>query len=205
MAALMFDGSRPSSRRSRRRQAPRFKPQAQLESLEDRRLLSGTWAALANPMPAHTPDGTETMLLLSDGTVMVQGGGGGTTAANAASSNWFKLTPDAYGNYANGTWSTMASMGTQRLFEASNVLKDGRVFVLGGEYSGPNTTKNWINTGEIYDPVANTWTATANFPQAQFGDDPTAMLPDGRVLAGYLSGAQTYSLFHNADSYVERV
>jgi hypothetical protein len=137
MPALTFHGPRPFSRRSRRRQTPRFQPQGRLESLEDRRLLSGTWTDLANPVPAHTPDGTETMLLLSDGTVMVQGGGGGTTAANKASSNWFKLTPDASGNYANGTWSPLASMGTQRQFYASNVLKDGRVFVLGGEYSGP--------------------------------------------------------------------
>src|SRR5262249_23546947 len=63
---------------------------------------------------------------------------------------------------------------------------------LGGEYSGPSTTQTFTNRGEIYDPVSNAWTGTANFPQSQFGDAPTQLLPDGRVLGGYLNAAQTY-------------
>ena len=52
--------------------------------------------------------------------------------------------------------------------------------------------QNWTNTGEIYNPVTNSWSSIANFPRTQFGDDPTQVLPDGTVLAGYLSGASTY-------------
>jgi hypothetical protein len=74
----------------------------------------------------------------------------------------------------------------------SDVLPDGRVFVMGGEYSGPNTVLNTTNTGEIYDPVANTWTNVANFPISHFGDDPTEVLPDGKVLGGYFYGPETY-------------
>ena len=33
----------------------------QWESLETRTLLTGTWTQLTYPMPAHTPDGSETM------------------------------------------------------------------------------------------------------------------------------------------------
>ena len=40
--------------------------------------------------------------------------------------------------------------------------------------------------------MAGTWSSTTNFPQPQFGDDPTQLLPDGRVLAGYISGPETY-------------
>ena len=116
------------------------------------------------------------MELLSDGTVI------GTQGKN-----WYKLTPDSTGSYVNGTWSTLASMSLERLYDATNVLKDGRVFVVGGEYSGPNLTANWTNTGEIYNPVTNTWTSIPNFPRGSFGDDPShAACPDGRVLAGYL-------------------
>jgi hypothetical protein len=140
-------------------------------------MLSGTWATLTNPSPA----GSGTMLLLSDGTVLSQ--------ANDYSSGWLRLTPDAKGSYANGTWSSAASMNNAREFFASNLLKDGRLFVEGGEYSG---TGSDTNTGEIYDPVANTWKMIPNFPQSNFGDDPSQLLPDGRVLAGYLSGPQTY-------------
>src|SRR5262249_10338363 len=62
----------------------------------------------------------------------------------------------------------------------------------GGEYSGPAGAHNNNNTGEIYNPLTNTWQLIPNFPQAQFGDDPSALLPDGRILAGYLAGPQTY-------------
>ena len=58
---------------------------------------AGTWTPLANTAPG----GVSLMLLLTDGTVMVQNGGG-----NA----WYKLTPDSSGSYINGTWTTLASM-----------------------------------------------------------------------------------------------
>jgi hypothetical protein len=154
-----------------------------LESLERRELPAG-WAALAHA----APDGIATMMLLSDGTVMAQGGAVGGDCSKA----WYRLTPDAFGSYANGTWSSLASMQLERLYYASNVLPDGRVLLVGGEYSGSGCSANWTNTGEIYDPVANTWTDIANFPQTLFGDDPSEVMPDGRVLAGYVTGVQTY-------------
>jgi hypothetical protein len=135
------------------------------------------------------PDGVGTMMLLSDGTVMAVDG---NLSAPASRNRWFKLTPGASGSYANGTWSSLPSMGLQRLYFGSNVLPDGRVFVQGGEYSGPSGAQNFTNTGEIYNPVTNTWSPTANFPQSQFGDDPTMVLPDRRVLGGFLSGPQTF-------------
>lgn len=151
--------------------------------------MLATWTPLVNPAP---PGGTGTMELLSDGTVIMQQGG--------VSKNWIKLTPDANGSYVNGTWSTIAPMGLERLYTATKTLQDGRIFVLGGEYTGPNGTQNFANSGEIYDPVANTWTPIPNFPRSAFGDDPSAMLPDGRVLCGYISGPQTfiYSPFTNS-------
>jgi hypothetical protein len=126
------------------------------------------------------------MVLLSDGTVMVQGSEGN------ASNLWYQLTPDSTGSYLQGTWSQLASMHTARVDFASNVLPDGRVFVMGGEYSGPNSILNLSNTGEIYDPVANTWTGIRTFPLPVYGDAPSEVLPDGQVLAGYKLGPQTY-------------
>ena len=119
------------------------------------------------------------MMLLSDGTVMAQRGG--------VSSGWMRLKPDVNGSYLNGTWSSLASMSLQRLYFASNVLPDGRVFVLGGEYSGSTGASNWTNRGEIYNPVSNSWTAITNYPQVQYGDVPSMLLPDGRVLCGSLT------------------
>jgi hypothetical protein len=144
---------------------------------------AGTWTTLANAFPGN---GAQLALLLPDGTIMVQGEGG------KASSAWYKLTPDSTGSYIQGTWSQLASMHTARRYFASNILTDGRVFVQGGEYSGPTSAVNFTNAGEIYDPAANTWTRITNFPESGFGDDPSEVLPNGDVLGGYLQGPQTF-------------
>ena len=145
------------------------------ETLEDRCMLSGTWASFSSPTSIGT------IMLLTDGTVMAHGSG----QTNA----WYKLTPDANGSYANGAWSSLSSMHYTRLYYGSNVLPDGRVFVLGGEYSNAGS---WTRTGEIYNPQTNSWSDTVSFPQSQFGDGQTVLLPDGKLIAGYLSGTQVY-------------
>ena len=114
--------------------------------------LHAQWSVLQNtPVGAV---GLGHMILLSDGTVMVQNcnntSGNGTVYGPA----WFRLSPDASGSYVNGTWTNIHDMNNTRLFYASRVLKDGRVFVAGGEYGTGRAT------AEIYDPIANTWTAT---------------------------------------------
>src|SRR5690242_2592898 len=91
------------------------------------------WTPLTNLAPSAYGSGTM-MMLLSDGTVMAQGD---------PTNTWMRLTPSAKGSYAEGTWSPLASMGTERLFFASNILPNGKVFVLGGEYSGPQLEGNF--------------------------------------------------------------
>jgi hypothetical protein len=92
-------------------------------------------------------------LLLTDGTVMVH-----HEDPNDGFSEWYKLTPDVNGSYANGTWSQLASLSSDYgpLFFASAVLADGKVIVEGGEQNFAQYV--WTNKGEIYDPIANTWT-----------------------------------------------
>lgn len=164
-----------------RKQNNRNKPesfQPHLEALE-RREVPATWTSVTG-----APEGIGTMMLLSDGTVLAEGQG--------VTKHWFKLTPNSAGNYAAGTWTPVANANLERLYFGSNVLPDGKVFLVGGEYSGNPAQQNITNTGEIYDPVANTWTPIANFPLPQFGDDPTMVLPDGRVLAGYIFDDRTF-------------
>jgi hypothetical protein len=135
----------------------------------------GTWTALSNQPTFNA----STMLLLTDGTVMCQ-------AEGAAS--WWRLTPTSSGSYVNGTWSTLADMRNTRLYYASAVLRDGRVVVAGGEYSdaGSDTDK-----GEIYDPVANTWTSIGNPGWGELGDAASCLLADGRLLVGNLIDSRT--------------
>ena len=141
------------------------------------------WVPVTVPDPAGS---SGVMTLLSDGSVMVQSGG--------VTNQFKRLTPDATGSYTNGAWSNLASSTKSRLLNGQNVLPSGKVLVLGGTYTNPlnPTLATNNNTGEIYDPVANTWTPIASFPQGQFGDGPTIVLPNGKVLAGYINGPQTY-------------
>src|ERR1041385_621884 len=148
-------------------------------------LSAGSWQANAAwTALSHTnTEGVGTMLLLSDGTVMAQGSG--TTA------NWFRLTPDIHGSYINGTWSQLASMRYTRLYGATAVLQDGRVFFAGAEY-GTGTTN-----AEVYDPVGNSWTSipvpagliqtnntigSQGQNQAGFSDSGCIVLSDGKVM-----------------------
>ena len=177
-----------------RKTRARFCPQ--VEMLEQRTMLAvtaGTWQSVAAPIP--DPSGAQSMMLLSDGSVLVHGGGG------QAVTDWYKLTPDSTGSYSNGTWTTLATSNVGRLFAPTAVLPNGNVMLMGGEYTGPPTTETLDNTGEIYDPVANTWTSIATFPQSMFGDDPIETLPNGNVLAGYIAGPQTYIYNPTANSW----
>jgi hypothetical protein len=112
------------------------------------------WTPLTNQSPSG-PNGIQIMIQATDGSILVQAYDG---------QSWMKLTPDAKGSYINGTWSTLASEPVARLYFASQVLTDGRLFVAGGEYSGPGLLPNWSNTGEIYDPLANAWTIITAYP-----------------------------------------
>ena len=135
----------------------------------------GTWTALTN-QPTF---GASTMLLLTDGTVMCQAEG---------AKSWWQLAPDVNGSYLNGSWSALADMINSRLYYASAVLPDGRVVVSGGEDSdaGSDTDK-----GEIYDPLANTWTSIGNPGWGQVGDAAACLLADGRLLVGNLTDSRT--------------
>ena len=95
------------------------------------------------------------MIQMTDGTILVQSYNG---------QSWSKLTPDITGSYIDGTWTTLASAPIARLYFADQVLPNGKFWVTGGEYSGPGLLANWSNTSYIYDPLANTWTTTAPYP-----------------------------------------
>jgi hypothetical protein len=108
------------------------------------------WQPLAHPPPFNAG----AMLLLTDGTVMVQDQG----AKNSGSRDWWRLTPDLNGSYLNGTWSKLASLpaGYSPLYFASAVLPDGRVIIEGGQYN--NGQQVFTNLGAIFNPLTNEWT-----------------------------------------------
>lgn len=165
-------------------------------------LHAGTWQPLANqphfvsydltdpnkPIPA--PGGAFNPRLLTDGSVLVQNIG------HYATPEMWKLTPDIYGSYLNGTWSQVASLPYTPTYTASAVLADGRVIVIGGEYTDWNLKFTLTDQGAIYDPVANYWTPITgpdffvNFYPTYFdnqsahpiGDAASVVLEDGTFM-----------------------
>jgi len=133
---------------------------------------SGTWAPLANAFPGTSfPDTAE---LLTDGTVMMHDG---------CTRNWYRLKPDEFGSYHNGTWTKTASMpgGYLPLYFASQVLADGKLIVNGGEYNLCNFA--WTKLGALYDPVSDKW-FSVNAPDGwhYIGDAQSVVLADGRYM-----------------------
>jgi len=133
--------------------------------------MSGTWQGLL-----HQPTfQVSTMLLLSNGTVMVQ---------EEATPHWHALTPDDTGSYINGTWSSLKDMSFWRRYYASGMLKSGKIVLIGGEQSGAGGD---TNKGEIYDPVSDTWNPMPSPPGwPTVGDAPCNILPDGKLIIGAL-------------------
>jgi hypothetical protein len=136
------------------------------------------WQALVNQPPVVDPTdcGPGNPILLTDGTVLV---------ADAGCADWWKLTPDEFGNYVNGTWTQIASTpdGYTPLYHASAVLPDGRLIIEGGEYN--ELTPSWTTLGAIYDPQADEWTSV-NPPGkwTAIGDAPGTVLADGTFMLG---------------------
>ncbi|HXP71060.1 MAG TPA: hypothetical protein VOA88_17400 [Candidatus Dormibacteraeota bacterium] len=144
------------------------------------------WAPLTN-QPNFLIDGASNPILLTDGTVLIQ---------DTAFPDWWKLTPDKFGSYVNGTWSQVASLPAtySPLYHSSAVLPDGRLIIEGGEYllslDQTELIPTWTPQGSIYDPIANTWTPVApppfftgfgSFAQT-IGDAQSVVLPNGTYM-----------------------
>lgn len=107
-----------------------------------------------------------------------------------ATKNWYALTPDAFGSYVNGSWSTLHTGPNGPTYFASAVLMDGRVFMAGGEDNfGSNGAD--LKDCEIYDPANDSWKTITNPGWAKIGDAPCCMLPDGTIILGNINSKAT--------------
>ena len=115
---------------------------------------SSPWTPLTH-QPDFLLDGASNPILLTDGTVLIQ---------DAGFPDWWRLTPDEFGSYVNGTWSQIASLPPtySPLYHSSAVLPDGRLIIEGGEYllslDQTELIPTWTNQGAIYNPIADSWT-----------------------------------------------
>ena len=146
-------------------------------------IAQGTWTPLANAAPQYNQG---VMLQLTDGTVLVKTAAGGTAGIGSV---WNRLTPDVHGSYINGTWSEVVGMVDGRLYFSAQVLRNGFVYVAGGEYGTGRTA------AEIYSPNDDMWfpTATTIDMGDTLSDANSEILPDGRVLQAVVVSDATVS------------
>ena len=97
--------------------------------------MAGTWNSLTN-QPTFNAG---TMLLLTDGSVLChdEPNSGPVTGTK----HWWRLVPDSMGSYRNGTWHQVADSSWAPLYFACTLLRDGLVFIAGGEYDGTGKQK----------------------------------------------------------------
>lgn len=152
-------------------------------------LDQGTWTSRN-----FTQGNIDLPILLTDGRVMVQYLGGGS---GNAYQDWYALSPDNNGNYANGTWSTLASLHNVNpqygpYGFASEVLADGKVIVQGGEF---NIGQQWTNMSAIFDPSQNQpigiWSQLSPPPGFTYiGDAPSVVLASNTYMVAACGTAE---------------
>jgi hypothetical protein len=120
---------------------------------------TNTWMAAA---PMHTAREYHSQSTLADGRVLVCGG---KIAAMGDTTDAEIYDPDT------NTWTTAAPMLQSLFFHSQSTLADGRVLVCGR------------GTANIYDPVANAWSAGPQVPPSGCSSGHSqSTLADGRVL-----------------------
>jgi hypothetical protein len=142
-------------------------------------LADGTASAELYDLDAGTFASTGTMTVarwdhtatsLSNGKVLIAGGEGGANASTSA---------ELY-DPSVGTFAVTGTMTASRGDHSATLLPSGKVLIAGGVVlmgvSGYD-----VDTAELYDPVAGTFTATGNMTVVGAADNAT-LLPNGKVL-----------------------
>ena len=81
---------------------------------------------------------------------------------------------------ATATWQTLSPMNRARWYPTATTLPDGRLLVTAGE---DGCFGCYVETPEIYDPLADTWTPLSNATASLPFYPHMFVLPDGRVVA----------------------
>lgn len=112
----------------------------------------------------NTARGSHTSVMLKNGLVLAIGGSSTPTSCELF-------------NPASGTWTVTGSLSAARLQPSITLLLDGRVLVAGGDVAFTA-----VNTAEVYDPVAGTWSTLAGHLVVARGQATSVLLNTGKVL-----------------------
>ena len=147
----------------------------------------------ASPLPSDRC--SHTARLLNDGRVLVAGGSG-SVGNDLLGGDALLYNPQT------NTWTATGPMVTMRRAAQAVKLADGRVLVTGGLDTENPLVPVLTSSTEVYDPISNTWTSTADLSQVRQLHS-LVLLGDGRVLA--VGGTRDSETAWNASSYVSEI
>lgn len=150
-----------------------------LNSAELYNPASGTIANTGSMASARTAPA----VLLGNGKVLITGG----YSCNA-SGNCSLLSSSEIYDPNIGTFSSAGNMTIDRYEHTMTLLSSGQVLIAGGETCSSATSCPALNSGELYDPVAGTFTATGNLNAARFGASAVALSSGQVLIAGGFDG-----------------
>jgi hypothetical protein len=138
---------------------------------------SGTWTGEVNLVRERA---THTATLLADGTVLIAGGDSSEASA------------EIY-DPATGTSTATGRMSTVRKNATASLLCNGTVLVAGGYHQDATATTVGLESAELYDPSAGTWTVTTSMSTAS-ESHAAVRLANGDVLiaGGHVMGTTTF-------------
>ncbi|MGC1190409.1 MAG: kelch repeat-containing protein, partial [Candidatus Binatus sp.] len=125
--------------------------------------IGNTFATSTPTMIAARTEAAAT--LLPNGKVLIAGGS-------------FLSSTELY-NPATNTFAAGPSMSAGRSFPTATLLPNGKVLIAGGSFN--TSSSGALATADLYDPVANTFTAGPQMNEARFSATAT-LLPNGKVL-----------------------
>lgn len=123
-------------------------------------------------------------VLLGNGKVLVAGGYACDSSGNCGSLK----SAEIYDPVA-GTFSSAGNMTTDRYGHTLTMLNSGQILIADGESCSSATSCSALNSAEIYDPVAGTFTATGSLNAARFNASAIALNSGQVLIAGGYNGA----------------
>lgn len=162
---------------------------SELASAEIYDLNSGSFRATGS---MTTPREGHTATLLRDGRVLIAGGSPNGTTTTASAEVYDSRT---------GSFTAIAPMGVPREAHSATLLKNGRVLMAGGGRGGMPGGYIAYETGEIFDPVSNTFSTLAAHMITDRVGLAASLLDDGRVLLAGGKSSKIHSPFGGANLF----
>ena len=130
-----------------------------------------------------------TATFLNDGTVLITGGEIRIGEVHATAELYFP---------ASGVFTAATSMKHGRSEHTATLLNDGRVLVTGGKAYDQDGFLDPLRSGEVYDPIARTWTPVGNEMSTWRYGHRATLLPSGEVM---ITGGGFYEDHETANIY----